>query len=473
MLVVSGPGSDILVKQWKVFFTNKVTNSASVLRPRLPSLAQSKKSIMGRVSRYKRIKACDPFSKQSLSLKHRHQQQETQQTTQEYSHHRQAAAPRGETIWGYSNDGRKVKKRSRTAQRLYDAKWQRRLAQWNGNNQKNSVTLAPITSNTSTSTATSQKKNKVIHHRPPTFDVSYDENDEFDLNDLEGSLKRQTPWSVEGSDVITASAHFQQHDLKEGLNCGHNNNDNKINRSAATPMSTKVIKLSTVQDEDIDVKSETADEGSLLVSSEPMKQISKRAENEEQKATSQVLKKIEESVVAQSIMKKDQQQLSATLSRGTNESKRAHARRMQSETKHWIVKDQQSDRNPEKRERRNSYLKQKKLKKQLGKRALLNNDGGVAHANDDNSDCASTNMDHLPLFGEQVERPPVFHHLPRGAKKSNSTIQTKNIKQSTKAATTTTSLDKEIIAEQKSMELLRQRVQAQYAIIKSQRRQRF
>ena len=69
-------------------------------------------------------------------------------------------------------------------------------------------------------------------------------------------------------------------------------------------------------------------------------------------------------------------------------------------------------------------------------------------------------------FLDQVEQPPVFAQLPRGAsKKPNGKLKCKEFESKSK-------LQKEesIRAEQNSMEAMRRKVQAQYAILKQKRR---
>jgi hypothetical protein len=64
-------------------------------------------------------------------------------------------------------------------------------------------------------------------------------------------------------------------------------------------------------------------------------------------------------------------------------------------------------------------------------------------------------------FLDQVEQPPVFTQLPRGAsKKPNGKLKCKEFESKSK-------LQKE---EQNSMEAMRRKVQAQYAILKQKRR---
>jgi len=127
------------------------------------------------------------------------------------------------------------------------------------------------------------------------------------------------------------------------------------------------------------------------------------------------------------------------------ESKRAYDRRVKSETKHLI--EQQSTRytNPEKKERKKEFLKKKKQKKKKNKFKDL----PLQHAPETIEEDRLVTVEEAlaargetPRFGEQAERPPEFKHLPRGAKKSND-----------------------------GLNFTRMKIQAQYAAIKSRRKQ--
>jgi hypothetical protein len=67
-------------------------------------------------------------------------------------------------------------------------------------------------------------------------------------------------------------------------------------------------------------------------------------------------------------------------------------------------------------------------------------------------------------FGEQAERPPTFRQLPRGAKaKEDKTKKSSSSK--TKGMT-----DDQVEAEKDAMDMMRRRVQAQYAVLKEKRK---
>ena len=73
-------------------------------------------------------------------------------------------------------------------------------------------------------------------------------------------------------------------------------------------------------------------------------------------------------------------------------------------------------------------------------------------------------------FGEQAERPPVFHQLPRGAKKSKGNVTTTTTTTG-KRPGSTLQREEDIEAERQAMDLMRRKVQAQYAAIKAKRKQ--
>ncbi|GKY96162.1 hypothetical protein MPSEU_000576200 [Mayamaea pseudoterrestris] len=90
---------------------------------------------MGRVARYKKIKACDPFAKGGNKRK----------------------TIGGETVWGIGDDGRKAKKRSRTAEKLR---------------------------------AQRKRKTKLDKFTDRAFDAPPADGDEFNMQDLLGSVKK-------------------------------------------------------------------------------------------------------------------------------------------------------------------------------------------------------------------------------------------------------------------------------------------
>lgn len=129
----------------------------------------------------------------------------------------------------------------------------------------------------------------------------------------------------------------------------------------------------------------------------------------------------------------------------------------------------------DKKERRKEFLKNKKLKKKLGRdynnivndqiqnmNTAPDSDGFITGENAIAATTSSAATTALPSFLEQVEAPPTFNLLPRGAQK----ISKKSKKDAKKAGMD----DEAIKAEQNAMEAMRRKVQAQYSLIKAQRR---
>ena len=148
------------------------------------------------------------------------------------------------------------------------------------------------------------------------------------------------------------------------------------------------------------------------------------------------------------------------------ESKRAFFKRMQEEARRAIRKEKIDESgNPEKKERKKEFLKSKKQKKK--KTAGSSLDISNRPADVDESDVLVTGERAIAAqrvrFGDQVERPPTFQVLPRGAtvKKSvlSNTLSDKGI------------TNDQQLAQQRSLTKMRDMVQARYALIKAQRKQ--
>lgn len=141
------------------------------------------------------------------------------------------------------------------------------------------------------------------------------------------------------------------------------------------------------------------------------------------------------------------------------ESKRAYARRTKSETRQ-IVKQSTVERNPEKMKKKKEFLNKKKNKNKFKQQQQQDFVGTEEEMEKDRQ------LDLLPEpedvhFTEQAERPPMFKQLPRGAK-AKETKQKKVAKPGMTEA--------QVKAESNAMELIRRRVQAQYASIKAKRK---
>jgi len=178
------------------------------------------------------------------------------------------------------------------------------------------------------------------------------------------------------------------------------------------------------------------------------------------------------------IEKNSEQKKLESQKRMEGESKRAYAKRTRAETRE-MIKQTTTRKNPEKLQRKKEFLKNKKNKKKKRNAAAAFQDdedyGDDEKYYGDNSDTAfvtgeravaATKADPV-RFGEQAERPPVFRQLPRGANSSSSS-RAKAQSQSKKSQGMS---EAQIEAEKDAMEIMRRRVQAQYAAIRSKRRQ--
>jgi hypothetical protein len=320
---------------------------------------------MGRVSKYKKIKSCDPFSKKN-----------------------KGKSGGGDLVgvWGLGDNGRKHKKRSRTAEKLKAAK-----------NKKN-------------------KKN-ATNNSNGLFDLPPTDGDEFDLSDLMGSVKKQ---KLETNNLL--------HD------------DVKI--------TSTTIKSSTVTTTNIPIT------------------------DQEESKVARLLK------LENQITQKQEQKKLESHKRMEGESKRAYAKRTKAETRQ-IIKQTSVKRNLEKIQRKKEFMNNKKKQKKRGGTSVPSDD-----SEDDYGRTTSTNNDDGGIitgeravaamaadtvkFGEQAERPPIFRQLPRGAKSSSSS-SSKSM--SNQQNTSEPMSEAQISAESNAMEMIRRRVQAQYAAVRSRRRQ--
>mmetsp|Transcript_12207 Transcript_12207/g.18727 ORF Transcript_12207/g.18727 Transcript_12207/m.18727 type:complete len:295 (+) Transcript_12207:135-1019(+) len=288
---------------------------------------------MGRVARYKKVKSIDPYSKNGSIMS---------------------------DVWGEGDNGRRKKKRSRTAQKLRARK---------------------------------EKRGK----RDVGLDQGYDlppiDEDDFDMDDLVGSLKKR-----EMVDPL-------QDDSKPGV---------AFKRVIADPP--------------------TADSNANILAEE-----TKEA-------------KILKFGAEHSIKRKEK---SFVQPRMEGESKRAFQKRMITESKQIIGNDKMKAKtNEEKKRKKKDFLNLKKKKKKQ------NNSQEVLQSVDNGSDEVDFNATDQVLFGEQVERPPTFPQLPRGAKMNKTQLR--------QSRSGMNSQQREI--EKLAMERLRQEVQAKYAQLKEQRR---
>ena len=342
---------------------------------------------MGRVARYKKIKACDPFSSKN-------------------SGRGKGAVGDADTVgvWGLGENGRKAKKRSRTAQKL----------------------------------RTLRKKNPL--GAVTEFDAAPTQlEDDFDLSDLVGSLKRE---KSQDEDVSSQKPYIVVPKATVAIN-------KTSAESSAAPTTASNLDATAAD--------------ALVVEKEQAKLL--------HRAQQQVASKLAEP-------KFDD--------RRPGESKRAYNRRVQLETRQIIQKERQMDLNPLKRQRKKEFLNSKKKKRNQSSRGAFldenalededNNDSRILQPGVENklwtgeqavAERARATQVH---FGEQAERPPVFHQLPRGAKKSKGNVTTTTTTTG-KRPGSTLQREEDIEAERQAMDLMRRKVQAQYAAIKAKRKQ--
>ena len=359
---------------------------------------------MGRVARYKKVKSFDPYSRES--------KQKRKSLHDEY-------------VWG-SSETRKPKKRSLKSMTLRQQKLK---------NQR----------------PNKRKQQQTINNG---FDIPPEEDD-FDLNDIIGSVKKQQvmniiPKSEPPPPTTTTTT-------------------KKAQSSSSSPSSSTALSTSEslIETDNLDMVKH--------------KMINERKEHQE---LLRFTTKNERQETKKNVFEKKQK----------GESMRAYEKRIKEETRRIIdtnkltteketasSKQQQQqqqagdDTTNKRRQRTKDYLQQKKLKRKKKLQSFANND-----TNDENYTRDSDNDDNF-VTGEEairqqqlaflnpVEQPPTFTQLPRGApKKSKMLHKPKN----TNSNNGRSSMDEaKIKAEQKSMEAMRLRVQSQYALIKAKRKQ--
>lgn len=342
---------------------------------------------MGRVAKYKKVKSFDPYSKKN----------------------------RGNIdlptvgIWGLGDNGRRPKKRSQKAERMH------------------------------------AKKNKFIDEKKLKkkvddggFDMPPMENDEFDMADLTGSIKRQ---KVETNNILASYTISTTNDNVGSSSKTSNHNNN--NDNGATNESYDKIVTSTG-----------------IVANIP------KTDQDENKVTRLLRLDTQEE-------QKSEKAKQLSHARMVGESKRAYAKRTRAETRK-IIKQSTKTINHEKLQRKKEFLKLKKKNKKRkgGGSYSLNGDGNNEITYDYTSnndkhgidgDCS--HYDAAVRFGEQALRPPTFRQIPRGAKRK---VNTKS--QAEKSTKSEFISNDQIKAERDAMELMRRRVQARYKAMKSNRK---
>ena len=326
---------------------------------------------MGRVARYKKIKDADPYSKKNGGK----------------------VDLNTVGIWGLGDSGRKAKKRSRRSENLRASRH--------------------------------AKGKRSDHSGSHTKDSGFDlppsgKKDEFDMKDLEGSIKKQKmvnplqddpPMSTTSTTNNTEDYLFAANKIQVNGNVATIPKDDADEKKAA-----RILKVQT--------------------------QVEKE--------------------VAKTDAKKH--------ARMEGESKNAYNKRTRAETRQ-IIKQTSANQNPEKKQKKKEFLNNKKNKKKGGFSGTGDEYGDNYHNDygDNNGDTLITGERAIAMvdevrFGEQAERPPVFRHLPRGAK-VQAPITTK-MSQKTKGMS-----QEDVEAESRNMEMIRRKVQAQYNVMKLKRRQ--
>ena len=314
----------------------------------------------------------------------------------------------GEYVWGSINT-QKAKKRSQTSERLR------------------------------------QKRNK---KRCKTEEEAISINDDFDLNDLVGSLKKQ-------------SAKDQLAQLS-GCTMTYKS-------SVATKSNDNAKPNATVTASQIKVGNQT------LNVSIP------KSDREER----QMVKRLGKSKESGSMEKKAMQK------RQEGESMRAFHRRLKDETAMALAADykqnkhsrtsnksgkdngQDNDGVLSKSQRRKDFLNRKKRKKRIRSESqmeLPDEEEEVMARRNQGGDVDGFITGEAAIarasFLDQVEQPPTFAQLPRGAtKKPNGKVRCKDFESKSNSHT-----EESIRAEQNAMEAMRRKVQAQYALLKQKRK---
>lgn len=176
--------------------------------------------------------------------------------------------------------------------------------------------------------------------------------------------------------------------------------------------------------------------------------------------------------VREQVKKEDDKKKAKNHGRMEGESKNAYSKRTKVETRQ-IIKQTTQTKNPEKKQKKKEFLQNKKNNKKNKGSASFGSreDERDTRGDDGESDTLITGERAIAMvdqvrFGEQAERPPTFRQLPRGAKEKKDGIpKGKPAKKSANGMT-----EEQVAAENKSMDMMRRRIQAQYAAIKLRRR---
>ena len=145
------------------------------------------------------------------------------------------------------------------------------------------------------------------------------------------------------------------------------------------------------------------------------------------------------------------------LERQEGESMRAFEKRVKQETAQ-ILRREVQPLGTKKKEKRKEFLKKKKAQKKNKGSIDIESQAFSGRNYTSSDDEAGDNYDEV-VFGEQAERPPEFKQLPRGAKEKASSKRNGSLLENDKQ-----------IAEQRNLEMLRRKVQAQYEMVKAKRK---
>ncbi len=317
-------------------------------------------------------------------------------------------------VWGLGDSGRKPKKRSLASMKLR------------------------------------AQRNKKMPNARENFDLVCEEGDDFDLKDLVGSLKKeQQPMEVAAfASTSYLSATIESSNLPEQpLAADGTTNPPSIKNESSVAIQTTPV----------------TENSSTATSSKELKSIATDDEKLHKKFEAQVVPK------KSTIVKSE--------GRMIGESKNAYGKRVKQETRQIIQRANQQAHNPEKRLKKKEFLTMKKKmgtsKKRKNKFLDTNDDDDAFQMDDDDLNHESGKLltgeqavaararATRVQFGEQAERPPNFTQLPRGA----------NDKKKQRKSSSNIKTQQDIDAEALAMELIRRKVQAQYAEVKARRRQ--
>jgi hypothetical protein len=360
---------------------------------------------MGRVSRYRRVKKFDPCvsangSGRNLDLD-------------------------SVGVWGLGGDGRKAKKVSRTVLKIR-AQREKRMMKKKGAGKKPSL-----------------ERFQQQQSRRDVLDSAYDGEDDFDLSDPVGSLRRVVPPASSSSKTPPSRDPFPSESSSKkaksdtpSLREGHD----------AADVSGRNLGVGHADPEKNDEEEKNRD-----------------AEAEEQRLVRRL--GLDAAPPAAG---------SAPGGRMPGEGKNAFRRRAALEARQIIRRTRLEQCNPEKRRRRKEFLDNKKKRKKGGG-AGASNAGGENDGDDDgdrrpafdDDDGSSIDRPTRVVFGEQVEAPPVFRQRPRGAATAAPSTTAPAASNNKKKGMT----GDEIAAEREAMEAIRRKAQAHYSLVKARRRQ--